>query len=229
MCLDYNWIFSNVVSAIDIDIDRYILFKMAGNRDNSLEGQLTHVIQHHMSQPCTEAQVSVHQVQNPSGSGKRHQIIIDIKQDIDMDELSTRSLAESVMETLGARSAAVYIDNSQIQGENSDMESLTTVNVIVANDLSQAAPSPQVEDTEIIEETQAQESTGILPGNRIAVDRIVEMANANTSNESTSTVTTLSVTTAATTTASGTNLVKHFFNKLYCYCQRFQPRLFWFL
>lgn len=214
MCLDFNWIFSNVVSAIDIDIDRYILFKMAGNRDNSLEGQLTHVIQHHMSQPCTEAQVSVHQVQNPSGSGKRHQIIIDIKQDIDMDELSTRSLAESVMETLGARSAAVYIDNSQIQGENSDMESLTTVNVIVANDLSQAAPSPQVEDTEIIEETQsqtqAQESTGILPGNRIAVDRIVEMANANTSNESTSTVTTLSVTTAATTTASGKNLVKHF-------------------
>ncbi|CAH2238023.1 jg10345 [Pararge aegeria aegeria] len=176
---------------------------MAGNRDNTLEGQLTHVIQHHMSQPGTEAQVSVHQVQSPPGSGKRHQIIIDIKQDIDIDELSTRSLAESVMETLGARSAAVYIDNSQVQGENSDMESLTTVNVIVANDLSQAAPSPQMEDTEIVEETQA-ESTGILPGNRIAVDRIVEMTNAaNTSNEkSTSTATTLSITTVATTTAS---------------------------
>ncbi|XP_045782461.1 probable nuclear hormone receptor HR3 isoform X5 [Maniola jurtina] len=179
---------------------------MAGNRDNTLEGQLTHVIQHHMSQPGTEAQVSVHQVQSPSGSGKRHQIIIDIKQDIDIDELSTRSLAESVMETLGARSAAVYIDNSHVQGENSDMESLTTVNVIVANDLSQAAPSPQVEETEVIEETTT-ENTGILPGNRIAVDRIVEMTNAantsNTSNEtSTSTATTLSITTVATTTAS---------------------------
>ncbi|CAH0716947.1 unnamed protein product, partial [Brenthis ino] len=170
---------------------------MAGNRDI----ELTHVIQHHMSQ--TEAQVSVHQVQSPSGSGKRHQIIIDIKQDIDMDELSTRSLAESVMETLGARSAAVYIDNSQVQGENSDMESLTTVNVIVANDLSQTAPSPQVEETEVVEESQPE--SGVLPGNRIAVDRIVEMTNAaTTSNDTpTTTTTTLSITTVATTTASG--------------------------
>ncbi|XP_050358812.1 probable nuclear hormone receptor HR3 isoform X4 [Nymphalis io] len=155
-----------------------------------------------MSQPGTEAQVSVHQVQNPSGSGKRHQIIIDIKQDIDMDELSTRSLAESVMETLGARSAAVYIDNSQVQVENSEMESLTTVNVIVANDLSQTTPSPQIEETEIVEETPPAESTGILPGNRIAVDRIVEMTNAANTSTETSTSTTLSITTVATTTAS---------------------------
>lgn len=184
---------------------------MAGNRDGTLEGQLTHVIQHHMSQPGTEAQVSVHQVQSPSGSGtKRHQIIIDIKQDIDIDELSTRSLAESVMETLGARSAAVYIDNSHVSGENSNLESLTTVNVIVANDLSQTAPSPQV-----IEETESQEpaeSSGILPGNRIAVDRIVEMTNAaNTSSESsTSASNTISITTA-TTTASGNNCKYSFF------------------
>ncbi|CAG4963939.1 unnamed protein product [Colias eurytheme] len=167
---------------------------MAGN---NLEG-LTHVIQH-VAQG-SDAQVSVHQVQSPSGGGKRHQIIIDIKQDIDMDELSTRSLAESVMETLGARSAAVYIDNSQVQGE-SDMESLTTVNVIVANDLSQTTLSPRREEPE--EEPQPAESSGILPGNRIAVDRIVEMTNAaNTSNDSAST-STLSITTAASTTASG--------------------------
>ncbi|KAH9639517.1 hypothetical protein HF086_006490 [Spodoptera exigua] len=175
---------------------------MAG-REGSLEGQLTHVIQHHISQPGTEAQVSVHQVQSPSGSGtKRHQIIIDIKQDIDIDELSTRSLAESVMETLGARSAAVYIDNSQVAGENSgDLESLTTVNVIVANDLGQTTPSPQVvEETEQPVVQEAAESSGILPGNRIAVDRIVEMAN--TTGESTATTST-AVTTVATTTASG--------------------------
>ncbi|KAJ8704522.1 hypothetical protein PYW07_011710 [Mythimna separata] len=175
---------------------------MAG-REGTLEGQLTHVIQQHISQPGTEAQVSVHQVQSPSGSGtKRHQIIIDIKQDIDIDELSTRSLAESVMETLGARSAAVYIDNSQVAGENSgDLESLTTVNVIVANDLSQTAPSPQVvEDSDAVQEPA--ESSGILPGNRIAVDRIVEMTNATTTGESTST-TNSAVTTVATTTASG--------------------------
>lgn len=175
---------------------------MAG-REGSLEGQLTHVIQHHISQPGTEAQVSVHQVQSPSGSGtKRHQIIIDIKQDIDIDELSTRSLAESVMETLGARSAAVYIDNSQVAGENSgDLESLTTVNVIVANDLGQTTPSPQVvEETEQQVVQEAAESSGILPGNRIAVDRIVEMSN--TTGESTAT-TSSPVTTVATTTASG--------------------------
>lgn len=175
---------------------------MAGNRDNTLEGQLTHVIQHHMSQPGTEAQVSVHQVQSPSGSGtKRHQIIIDIKQDIDIDEMSTRSLAESVMETLGARSAAVYIDNTHVAGENSDMESLTTVNVIVANDLSQTAPSPAVEETEEASQEVA-ESSGILPGNRIAVDRIVEMTNASNTNSDTSTSSTASIT-VATTTASG--------------------------
>ncbi|XP_063370935.1 probable nuclear hormone receptor HR3 isoform X6 [Cydia amplana] len=153
-----------------------------------LEGQLSQVIQHHMSQPGAEAQVSVHQVQN--GSGKRHQIIIDIKQDIDMDEMSTRSLAESVMETLGARSAAVYIDNSQHVGESSELESLTTVNVIVANDLSQTVPSPQAE------EEQEPAESGVLPGNRIAVDRIVEMANAATTSETTATAT------VATTTAS---------------------------
>ncbi|XP_049700350.2 probable nuclear hormone receptor HR3 isoform X7 [Helicoverpa armigera] len=177
---------------------------MMAGREGSLEGQLTHVIQHHISQPGTEAQVSVHQVQSPSGSGtKRHQIIIDIKQDIDIDELSTRSLAESVMETLGARSAAVYIDNSQVAGENSgDLESLTTVNVIVANDLSQAAPSPQeVDDPDPQVTQEPAESSGILPGNRIAVDRIVEMTNASTSGESTSTTNT-AVTTVATTTAS---------------------------
>ncbi|XP_072937393.1 uncharacterized protein [Epargyreus clarus] len=161
---------------------------MAGNREN-LEGQLTHVIQHRA--PVTEAQVSVHQLQTPSGSGKRHQIIIDIKQDIDMDELSTRSLAESVMETLGARSAAVYIDNSQIPGENSDMESLTTVNVIVANDLT-AAASPQVEDVDA-EEGQPVEST--LPRER------TEMTTNETSTS------TISVTTVATTTASGNRFV----------------------
>ncbi|XP_045486631.1 probable nuclear hormone receptor HR3 isoform X6 [Pieris rapae] len=163
---------------------------MAGN---NLEGQLTHVIQHHVTQPSADAQVSVHQVQTPSGSGKRHQIIIDIKQDIDMDELSTRSLAESVMETLGARSAAVYIDNSHVQGET-DMESLTTVNVIVANDLSQTL-SPK-RDAE--EESQPPESSGVLPGNRIAVDRIVEMTATSNENASTS----MSITTASTTTAS---------------------------
>ncbi|CAG9573664.1 unnamed protein product [Danaus chrysippus] len=165
---------------------------MAG-RDNS-DGQLTHVI-HHV-QPVTEAQVSVHQVHQGSGSGKRHQIIIDIKQDIDISEMSTRSLAESVMESLGARSAAVYIDNAQIPVQNStDMESLTTVNVIVANDLTQTA-SPEV--TEVVEDSPA-ESPGILPGNRIAVDRIVEMTTSTPNETSTST----SITTTATTTASG--------------------------
>jgi hypothetical protein len=162
---------------------------MAGNRE--IEGQLTHVIQHHMTQ--TDASVSVHQVQSPSGSGKRHQIIIDIKQDIDIDEMSTRSLAESVMETLGARSAAVYIDNSQIAGENSDLESLTTVNVIVANDLSQTAPSPQVEEGEVSQEA---ESTPRV------VERVVEMSTTETSTSDTTTLSVVSVTTA-TTTASG--------------------------
>lgn len=152
---------------------------MAGNR----EEQLTHVIQHHMS--SSDAQVSVHQVQN-TGT-KRHQIIIDIKQDIDMDEMSTRSLAESVMETLGARSAAVYIDNSQITGENSDLESLTTVNVIVANDLSQTA-------TQIEEETSEPAESGPR------VERVVEM-NTTTASE-TATATSISISTA-TTTASG--------------------------
>lgn len=174
---------------------------MAGNHDNTLEGQLTHVIQHHMS-PGTEAQVSVHQVQSASGSGtKRHQIIIDIKQDIDIDELSTRSLAESVMETLGARSAAVYIDNSHVSGESPDLESLTTVNVIVANDLNQATPSPQIIETEP-ESQEPAESSGILPGNRIAVDRIVEMTNVSNASE-TSTSNASAITTVATTTASG--------------------------
>ncbi|XP_073964809.1 nuclear hormone receptor 3 ROR-beta isoform X6 [Choristoneura fumiferana] len=173
---------------------------MAGR--DVLEGQLTQVIQHHMSQPGTEAQVSVHQVQSPSGSGtKRHQIIIDIKQDIDMDEMSTRSLAESVMETLGARSAAVYIDNSQHHiGETNDLESLTTVNVIVANDLSQTVPSPQVIEEDTTPEPA--ERDGILPGNRIAVDRIVEMANAANTTSEASTTNTVSITTVATTTAS---------------------------
>lgn len=178
------------------------LNKMAG-RESSLEGQLTHVIQHHISQPGTEAQVSVHQMPSASGSTtKRHQIIIDIKQDIDIDEVSTRSLAESVMETLGARSAAVYIDNSHVAGDNSgDLESLTTVNVIVANDLSQGAASPQVvEEVDAVQEPA--ESSGILPGNRIAVDRIVEMTSASTSAESASTTNT-TLTTVATTTASG--------------------------
>ncbi|CAH2056368.1 unnamed protein product, partial [Iphiclides podalirius] len=175
---------------------------MAGNRDNTLEGQLTHVIQHHMSQPGAEAQVSVHQVQSPSGSGtKRHQIIIDIKQDIDIDEMSTRSLAESVMETLGARSAAVYIDNSQA-GRNSDMESLTTVNVIVANDLSQTAASPAAEETEADASQEPAGSPAALPANRIAVDRIVEMSNASNANSETSTSSTASIT-VATVTASG--------------------------
>ncbi|KOB79369.1 Uncharacterized protein OBRU01_00362 [Operophtera brumata] len=160
---------------------------MAGR--DSLEGQLTQVIQHHMSQG-TEAQVSVHQVQSPSGSGtKRHQIIIDIKQDIDLD--ATRSLAESVMETLGARSAAVYIDNSV--NESNELESLTTVNVIVANDLTQVA-SPQPEPELEIQETEP----GILPGNRIAVDRIVELSNAASASETTTT-NTVSITTASTT------------------------------
>nr|XP_021208302.2 hormone receptor 3 isoform X6 [Bombyx mori] len=168
---------------------------MAGHREAGLENQLTHVIQH-VSQGA-EASVSVHQVQSPSGTGKRHQIIIDIKQDIDMDELSTRSLAESVMETLGARSAAVYIDNTHVAGENNDLESLTTVNVIVANDLSQTTPSPQVVETEDSEE--AAETSGILPGNRIAVDRIVEMTNASNSAEAPAGS---APTTAPTTTAS---------------------------
>lgn len=182
---------------------------MAGQRDNTLEGQLTHVIQHHMSQPGTEAQVSVHQVQSPSGSGtKRHQIIIDIKQDIDIDELSTRSLAESVMETLGARSAAVFIDNSGHHlNESSELESLTTVNVIVANDLREnQPPSPLMEESSVETPELVEETSVILPGNRIAVDRIVEMTNAaaNTSTSSdTPTTSTVSITTTANTTASG--------------------------
>ncbi|XP_047516699.1 probable nuclear hormone receptor HR3 isoform X6 [Pieris napi] len=97
------------------------------------------------------------------------------------------------METLGARSAAVYIDNSHVQGET-DMESLTTVNVIVANDLSQTL-SPK-RDAE--EESQPPESSGVLPGNRIAVDRIVEMTATSNENASTS----MSITTASTTTTS---------------------------
>lgn len=187
---------------------------MAGNRDNSLEGQLTHVIQHHMSQPGTEAQVSVHQVQSPSGSGtKRHQIIIDIKQDIDIDELSTRSLAESVMESLGARSAAVFIDNSGHHlNDSSELESLTTVNVIVANDLRETQeeqpPSPVMEENSMETQDQA-ESSVVLPGNRIAVDRIVEMTNAaNTSTSADAPATSsVSITTTANTTASGNFVV----------------------
>lgn len=180
---------------------------MAGNRED-LEGHLTQVIQHHMTQSGTEAQVSVHQVQGPSGSGtKRHQIIIDIKQDIDMDEISTRELAESVMESLGARSAAVYIDNTHhVPQEQSELESLTTVNVIVANELAQAQsmPSPIVIENDS-NETENAESSGILPGNRIAVDRIVEMTNAanTSSNETTASTSTTSITTSSNTTASG--------------------------
>lgn len=162
---------------------------MAGR--DSLEGQLTQVIQHHMSQGG-EAQVSVHQVPSDSGT-KRHQIIIDIKQDIDIE--ATRSLAESVMETLGARSAAVYVDNSV--NESSDLESLTTVNVIVENDLTQVA-SPQPEPELVIQET---EPSGILPEKRIAADRIVELSNAASASETTTT-NTVSITTASTT-ASG--------------------------
>lgn len=171
--------------------------KMANNSSN-LEGHSTHVIQHHMSQPGTEAQVSVHQVPNSSG-GKRHQIIIDIKQDIDMDEMSTRSLAESVMETLGARSATVYIDDCQVSGQNPDLESLTTVNVIVANDMNQVSPKVE-EDTQ----SETRESAGspvILPGNRIAVDRIVEMTSTSSETTTTATLTTVSITAAST--ASG--------------------------
>lgn len=178
---------------------------MAGNRD-SLEGQLTQVIQHHMSQPGSEASISVHQVQSPAGTvTKRHQIIIDIKQDIDINELSTRSLAESVMEQLGARSAAVYIDNQHVSNENNDLESLTTVNVIVANDLAQPE-SPQMEEVEP-ERSQSQETaegSGVLPGNRVAVDRIVELTNATTAENTTTSTNTASITTA-NTTASGKN------------------------
>lgn len=161
---------------------------MAGR--DTLEGQLTQVIQHHISQGG-DAQVSVHQVQSPSGSGtKRHQIIIDIKQDLDID--TTRSLAESVMETLGARSAAVYIDNTS--NENSDMESLTTVNVIVANDLTQAA-SPQPEP-----EPEVQEEPGIQPR---TAERNVELSNAASASE-TATTNTVSITTASTTASGNT-------------------------
>ncbi|VVC94995.1 unnamed protein product [Leptidea sinapis] len=188
---------------------------------NNTEG-LTQVIQHASSD--ADAQVSV--VSAPSGSGKRHQIIIDIKQDIDINELSTRSLAESVMETLGARSAAVYIDNH----ENSDMESLTTVNVIVANDLSQTnlpplnqnQPLSDHQSQEDDDETPA-ESSGILPGNRIAVDRIVEMTNASTSNE---TSTSVSVPIATTTTASG-NCSVIFLEIVDKCCARHRLVLYW--
>lgn len=187
---------------------------MAGNRD-SLEGQLTHVIQQHMSQPGSEASISVHQVQSPSGSvTKRHQIIIDIKQDIDINELSTRSLAESVMEQLGARSAAVYIDNQHVNNENNDLESLTTVNVIVANDLAQPA-SPQAEPEERNQESQEQaESSGVLPGNRIAVDRIVELSNVSTPENTPKTTTSTVPISTACTTASG-NFVQYFTIKTY--------------
>lgn len=190
---------------------------MASNNSSNLEGQLTHVIQHHVSQPGTEAQVSVHQVPNSSG-GKRHQIIIDIKQDIDMDEMSTRSLAESVMETLGARSATVYIDDCPVSGENSDLESLTTVNVIVANDISQ--PSPKVEEESQSETAEPSGSSGILPGNRIAVDRIVEMSTTSSESSTTATTTTVSITTAVTT-ASGEFLftLMDFAHLIHCdYC-----------
>lgn len=176
---------------------------MAGSRENrdALEG-LTHVIQHHMSQPGTEAQVSVHQLQSPSGSGtKRHQIIIDIKQDIDIDELSTRSLAESVMETLGARSAAVFIDNSSHHvNESPELESLTTVNVIVAND-NQPAPSPAVIESENSMDTDKMDPNPV-PSNRVAVDRIIEMSNSSTSTD-TATTSGVSITTSSTNTASG--------------------------
>lgn len=180
---------------------------MAANRDNSLEGQLTHVIQHHISQPGAEAQVSVHQVHGP-GSGKRHQIIIDIKQDIDIDETSTRSLAESVMETLGARSAAVYIDNNQqTVGADSELESLTTVNVIVANDLSQAvapaSPSPVVIEDNSMEEIQDQGESSGSEG-RLTIDQVVEMSNAANSPNGDSAVLTISTSSTNTATASGT-------------------------
>ncbi|GBP80999.1 hypothetical protein EVAR_68810_1 [Eumeta japonica] len=106
--------------------------------NRELQGQLTQVIQQHMAN--TDAQVSVHQVQSTSSGAKRHQIIIDIKQDIDIDELSTRTLAESVMETLGARSAAVFIDNTPHIVDTDELEPLTTVNVIVANDVGANRP-----------------------------------------------------------------------------------------
>lgn len=189
---------------------------MANNSSN-LEGQVTHVIQHNVSQPGTEAQVSVHQIPN-SSSGRRHQIIIDIKQDIDMDEMSTRSLAESVMETLGARSATVYIDDCPVTGENSDLESLTTVNVIVANDLSQARS--QVEEESQSEKAEPSGSSGILPGNRIAVDRIVEMTTTSSDSSTTATTTTVSITTA-NTTASGEFYVNQICN-LYLTLVNFQ-------
>lgn len=177
---------------------------MAGSRENrdALEG-LTHVIQQHMSQPGTEAQVSVHQLQSPSGSGtKRHQIIIDIKQDIDIDELSTRSLAESVMETLGARSAAVFIDNSTHHvNESSELESLTTVNVIVAND-NQQVPSPAVIESENSMDAEKVEQNPV-PSNRVPVDRIIEMSNSSTSTNDTASTSGVSITTSSTNTASG--------------------------
>ncbi|XP_041983236.1 myc-associated zinc finger protein-like [Aricia agestis] len=103
---------------------------MAGREE--LESQLTQVI----TTMAQGAEVSVQHV----GGAKRHQIIIDIKQDIDMDEVSTRSLAESVMESLGARSAAVYVDSAPAALE------LTTVNVIVADELRAPTPPAPADD-----------------------------------------------------------------------------------
>lgn len=152
--------------------------------------QTSQVIHHHITQGDT--QVSVHQVQSPSGSGgKRHQIIIDLKQNLDIN--ATRSLAESVMESLGARSAAVYIENSSNQ--SNDLESLTTVNVIVTNDYTQvASPQPDAEP-------ELQEAEQGAQGNRIDVDRI-ELTNASATE--TATTSTVSIT-SASTTASGNN------------------------
>lgn len=142
------------------------------------------------------------QVQTSSGASgtKHHQIIIDIKQDIDMDELSTRALTESVMETLAARS--VLIDNASVQhhideSSNIELETLTTVNVIVASD-----PNNSQQGTVI-----ASNNDNMTTAGRVVADRIAELTAGSPVTVQTNTETTTNTSTppASSSTASGTN------------------------
>lgn len=181
--------------------------KLANPRESRDLTSQHHHQHHHHHVPETQVQV---QTSSGASGTKHHQIIIDIKQDIDMDELSTRALTESVMETLAARS--VLIDNTAIRTDhhlhhrqddedsNVELETLTTVNVIVASDgtCTPAPPDPQ--------------ELGLSTAGRVVADRIAELtavtetsdnSSPGPNNNNSASSGSSNTTTASSSTASG--------------------------
>lgn len=145
------------------------------------------------------------QVQTSSGSSgqKHHQIIIDIKQDIEMDELSTRALTESVMETLAARS--VLIDNTnhhqQIisnmdESSNLELETLTTVVVQNENSTQTVISSPGLD--------MMSQQNNLTTAGRIVAERIAELTNTSPSSQTSHMADTNSNTSTSSSASSST-------------------------